>query len=578
MTADDPVIKRLALRLETRTRNTTRRDYDFEQPRLLLEAAYQGEQAGENDSLPDDQKTLLKVYKGASKLISHREDINAENPPKLSDAGSQIGVDLIIPQALLDGLPAANKIQVKASFDGSATPSTTHWWRLDGLFADENGNPIDGWLAEQELITTRHSPWEWQDFQWVEDTGTPLEKLAYAFNARGMLSTDEQHNYRTQISKADGGPIVALARLYDIVDSDKDGVLTSKEIQTALEKPWHAQVLGQLIVKYEREWYWNKAKWDELDPLLADENGQKNPVWEVEKQRIETLSWWKELAGKYGISGDGKVWNFQPIILLSVLVAPGAELISSENMKKIFPSSQDTVREEVRTLFNKYATLFEVNTPERISQFFAQVKAEVGDALVGKEESLWYSTEALKGKFARYFSHYPQEAEELGYKRISLAQYNTLPENVKSGYRVIRDKAYSQLPQEDEIAKRIYCCSVPGQNFHLNPGGCSEGLAYKGKGFIQLTWKENYKEVERLLKAKIPNENINIVANPDQVLETKYGLLSALGFWEWKRLNAKSGNSTTHTNEITKIVNLHTDSYERRRENFEFIYGILKSD
>ncbi|QMV63574.1 type VI secretion system tip protein TssI/VgrG [Pseudomonas berkeleyensis] len=53
MTADDPVIKRLALRLETRTRRTTRRDYDFEQPRLLLEAAYQGEQAGENDGLPD---------------------------------------------------------------------------------------------------------------------------------------------------------------------------------------------------------------------------------------------------------------------------------------------------------------------------------------------------------------------------------------------------------------------------------------------------------------------------------------------------------------------------------------------
>ncbi|EJO94661.1 Rhs element Vgr protein [Ectopseudomonas mendocina DLHK] len=53
MTADDPVIKRLALRLETRTRSTTRRDYDFEQPRLLLEATYQGEQAGENDGLPD---------------------------------------------------------------------------------------------------------------------------------------------------------------------------------------------------------------------------------------------------------------------------------------------------------------------------------------------------------------------------------------------------------------------------------------------------------------------------------------------------------------------------------------------
>ncbi|MDZ4193632.1 MAG: hypothetical protein U1D65_16695, partial [Pseudomonas sp.] len=71
--------------------------------------------------LPADQKTLLKVYKGASKLIAHRNDINAGNPPKLSDNGSQIGVDLIIPQTLLDGLPAANKIQVKASVEGGIT-------------------------------------------------------------------------------------------------------------------------------------------------------------------------------------------------------------------------------------------------------------------------------------------------------------------------------------------------------------------------------------------------------------------------------------------------------------------------
>jgi len=47
-------------------------------------------------------------------------------------------VDLIIPQSLLDGLPASRKIHVKDGAD-----NTMHWWRLDGLFADENGNPIN---------------------------------------------------------------------------------------------------------------------------------------------------------------------------------------------------------------------------------------------------------------------------------------------------------------------------------------------------------------------------------------------------------------------------------------------------
>jgi hypothetical protein len=48
-----------------------------------------------------------------------------------------------------------------------------------------------------------------------------------------------------------------------------------------------------------------------LDPLLEEEPGKPNQTWEVEKQRIEKLSWWKALAGQHGISGDGKAWHFQ---------------------------------------------------------------------------------------------------------------------------------------------------------------------------------------------------------------------------------------------------------------------------
>ncbi|MCF6752691.1 type VI secretion system tip protein VgrG [Pseudomonas stutzeri] len=50
MTADEPVIKRFAVRVATRTSRVSRRDYDFEQPKLLIEAAYRGESAA--DALP----------------------------------------------------------------------------------------------------------------------------------------------------------------------------------------------------------------------------------------------------------------------------------------------------------------------------------------------------------------------------------------------------------------------------------------------------------------------------------------------------------------------------------------------
>jgi len=43
LVADEPVIKRFALRLETRSNRVTRRDYNFEKPKLLMEAAFNSE-------------------------------------------------------------------------------------------------------------------------------------------------------------------------------------------------------------------------------------------------------------------------------------------------------------------------------------------------------------------------------------------------------------------------------------------------------------------------------------------------------------------------------------------------------
>lgn len=261
--------------------------------------------------LPDEQKTLLKVHKNASKLIPHRDDINASNPPKISDAGTTVGVDLIIPQSLLDGLPADSKLQENTTLPSSATPTTTRWWRLDNLLADNNGNPISGWLAEQDLITTRHSPWEWEGYDFIQETGSPVGKATYFYEAWRRLTNEESANYRALVSQEDQGPI--KARLYDIIrPGGAKGLLTAQEISPALAKPWHAQSIAQLVTHYESEWYWKPDKWDELDPLMGHLPGiDPNLNWASEKERIKELCWWAEMAGKHGISDDGKAWHFQ---------------------------------------------------------------------------------------------------------------------------------------------------------------------------------------------------------------------------------------------------------------------------
>jgi len=270
-------------------------------------------------SLPAGQKTLLKIHKGASKLIPHREGITSSNPPKITDAGVTVEVELSIPVSVLESLPAERKIQVSETVPGSRTPRITRWWRLDNLLGDIDGNLISGWLAEQDMITTRHSPWEWEGFDFISETACIADHLACHLAAQRLLTEAEKPDSQGQISTADHGPI--KARLYDIIDgadgSLRDEILSVTEIKAALSKPWHAQSISRLITHYESEWLWKDEKWDELDKLMQHTPEDPNPQWVKEKERIKKLCWWSELAGKQGINADGKVWHFQPMGFLS---------------------------------------------------------------------------------------------------------------------------------------------------------------------------------------------------------------------------------------------------------------------
>jgi hypothetical protein len=265
-------------------------------------------------SLPDEEKTLLKIHAGASKLIAHRDDIKSDNPPKLSDEGTEIGVDLILPQSVLNAIPAEARFKVPASNTATGCTPEVHWWRLDDLLADKDGKPINGWLAEQELITTRHSPWEWEGFDFLEDADPPSSGLAYYLNAARRLSEDEQASYQGAIDQSDKGPV--RNRLYDIIDTNRDGKMTAEEVKAALEKPWHAQSISQLVTRHDSEWFWDAARWDELDDLMGHAADDPNQDWVEEKKRIQALSWWSDVAGKYGISTDGKAWHLQPLALI----------------------------------------------------------------------------------------------------------------------------------------------------------------------------------------------------------------------------------------------------------------------
>lgn len=264
-------------------------------------------------ALPAEQKTQLKIHKGASKLIPHREGIDANHPPSITDAGTTIGVDLIIPLSTLERLPPSHKISINTA---TSPGPVTHWWRLDNLLADNDGNPISGWLAEQDLITTRHSPWEWEGFECVEDHACNADHLACHLDTGHLLEEAEQTQLQPQITSADKGPL--KDRLYKIIDgadgSVRDNKLSAAEIHAAIGKCWNAQAISRLICNYESEWFWQAEKWNTIDKILGTDAEKK--IWIKEKKRIETLCWWEHIDTSLGVSSAGIAWHLSSMALL----------------------------------------------------------------------------------------------------------------------------------------------------------------------------------------------------------------------------------------------------------------------
>lgn len=294
---------------------------------------------------------------------------------------------------------------------------------------------------------------------------------------------------------------------------------------------------------------------------------------QFELERADKFSWMQDLQGDLQLSGDKSLWHYWPFVNSFV----SGYYVTQKQMNLMFPDSSLSKREEVRDLFNKYASSFEINTNERAAQFFAQIRAEVGSKLEGNEEDLWYSVDRLKEMFKRYFNKYPEEAASLGYIRIDESEYKALSQADKKKYVRRRSYYYSQLPQEDEIAKRVYSCDSPDGHFVLVKGGDVSGLRYKGKGFIQLTWKYNYDAVQTRLENKIQDLGFNISDDPYSVLKTKEGFLAALGFWDVNNLNEKVSGSIASTNSITNVVNsrLPRSHKEKRTKYFLDIYEVL---
>jgi putative chitinase len=175
---------------------------------------------------------------------------------------------------------------------------------------------------------------------------------------------------------------------------------------------------------------------------------------------------------------------------------------------------------------------FELNTPLRLAHFLAQAGHESG-GFKAVNENLNYGAKGLLGIFKKYF---PTEEKA---------------------------KLYERKPEK--IANLVY-----GSRMGNGPEASGEGYKFRGRGYIQLTGKDNYKAFDAVVAE-------SIVDNPDLVA-TKYPLLSAAWFFHKNGLHkiADQGATDAVVTSVTKRVNGGTIGLPDRIKHFKEYYNLLK--
>jgi len=234
-----------------------------------------------------------------------------------------------------------------------------------------------------------------------------------------------------------------------------------------------------------------------------------------------------------GVVGDG-TWNK---LFPSTQVSAPTSTPSTHVSQPIPPNSfklgalKGHIPDAVLAQIPDTAAKFNITNPLRLAHFLAQCGHESG-GWKATSENLNYSSKGLMGIFPKYFT--PALAEQ-----------------------------YARKPEA--IASRVY-----GGRMGNGPEATKDGFKFRGRGYIQLTGKDNYKAFDGF----VPED---ILSNPDLVA-TKYPLMSAAWFFNKNGLWAicDKGSDDTTVTAVTKRVNGGTIGLPDRIKHFREYYNLLK--
>ncbi len=168
---------------------------------------------------------------------------------------------------------------------------------------------------------------------------------------------------------------------------------------------------------------------------------------------------------------------------------------------------------------------FQINNPGRIACFLAQTGHESGQ-FNKLTEGLYYKTAArLVAVWPKRFAN---EAAATPY-----------------------------VANEEKLANYIYANRIGN-----GPESSGDGFRFRGRGLIQITGRSNYADIGKVL-------GVDLLAQPELLVEPKWAALSAAYFWFGHGLNALADDETDDNDvedftTITKKINGGTAGLQDR--------------
>jgi putative chitinase len=152
---------------------------------------------------------------------------------------------------------------------------------------------------------------------------------------------------------------------------------------------------------------------------------------------------------------------------------------------------------------------FSISTPQRIAGFLSQCAHESG-GFERLQDNLNYSADGMAGIWPRRFAVLGPDGKP-----------------VKKNGKNQPNKFALALHRKPEMIANVVYSNRMGNG----PTESGEGWKYRGRGLKQLTGKDNHRACSAGL-------GVDLVSNPDLLLEPVYAARSAAWFWSTNKCNA----------------------------------------